>query len=79
MWVAQGEYMTMCTTSATKGFYFGYFWVWYMMAQVLGNLLGALIINRTTGPIFFIIMATMMLVTTFVFFCLKNPKKFESI
>ena len=30
LWICQGEYMTMCATDSTKGFYFGYFWVWYM-------------------------------------------------
>jgi hypothetical protein len=30
LWVAQGEYMSSCATEETKGFFFGYFWVWYM-------------------------------------------------
>ena len=30
VWVAEGEYMSLCATESTKGFYFGYFWSWYM-------------------------------------------------
>jgi len=26
----QGEYITLCSTEKTKGFYFGYVWCWYM-------------------------------------------------
>jgi hypothetical protein len=44
IWVAQGEFTSICASEETKGFYFGYFWAMYMSAEVFGNLIGALII-----------------------------------
>ena len=32
MWVAQGEYVSNCSSEQHKGYYFGYFWAWYMFA-----------------------------------------------
>jgi phosphotransferase system glucose/maltose/N-acetylglucosamine-specific IIC component len=32
IWIAQGEYVALCASEETKGFYFGYFWLWYMSA-----------------------------------------------
>jgi hypothetical protein len=32
IWVGQGEYISLCATEKTSGFYFGYFWVYYMSA-----------------------------------------------
>ena len=26
LWTAQGEYVSLCASEETKGFYFGYFW-----------------------------------------------------
>lgn len=44
IWVAQGEYTSICASEETKGFYFGHFWAMYMSAEIFGNLIGALII-----------------------------------
>jgi hypothetical protein len=30
VWVGSGEYMALCATEKSKGFYFGFFWVLYM-------------------------------------------------
>lgn len=30
LWVAQGEYVSLCATEETKGFYFAHFWAFYM-------------------------------------------------
>jgi MFS family permease len=76
MWIAQGEYMAKCTTSQSKGFYFGYFWVWYMSAQIIGNLTGALIIERSSGVGFFIIMSLMAFAASLLFCCLIMPTPF---
>ena len=32
IWVAQGEYTSLCATEETKGFYMGHFWAIYMGA-----------------------------------------------
>ena len=48
IWVAQGDYISLCSSKGTKGFYFGYFWVWNKLAEVFGNLIGALAITKMT-------------------------------
>ena len=67
IWVAQGEYMSNCATETTKGFYFGYFWAWYMSSQIFGNLIGAYIIEDTSGPSFFAIMSLIMFIAVLGF------------
>ena len=44
IWVAQGEYMSLCATESTSGFYMGYFWTLYMSSQICGNALGSVLI-----------------------------------
>ena len=46
IWVAQGDYISLCSTESTKGFYFGYFWVWNKMAEALGNLIGSMALTK---------------------------------
>ena len=67
--------MSKCASESNKGFYFGYFWAWYMSSQIVGNALGALIIQHTSGPLFFMIMATIMFGAVICFFWLKMPPK----
>ena len=44
-WVANGSYISSCATPKTKGFFYGFFWMTYMSSQVIGSLIGAVIIN----------------------------------
>lgn len=76
MWVSQGEYMARCATEASKGFYFGYFWAWYMAAQIVGNLTGALIVEKAAGVPFFAIMGAFGVCCSFLFCFLRDPKPF---
>lgn len=73
LWVAQGEYMSSCATEETKGFFFGYFWVWYMASQIIGNFIGSYIIEDSSGPTFFLIMGAIMLVGNVGFLFLQPP------
>jgi hypothetical protein len=73
IWVAQGEYISNCTTETTKGFYFGYFWAWYMASQIFGNFIGAQIIENTSGPSFFAIMSIIMFIAVLGFCKLQLP------
>ena len=77
IWVAQGEYMTYCATPNTKGFYFGYFWAIYMSSQVVGNWIGSILILKTSGPIFFLIMGGIMIFALFGFLIIKKPRIYE--
>jgi MFS family permease len=73
VWVAQGEYMSSCGTDETAGFYFGYFWVWYMSTNIIGNWLGSEMIQRESGPAFFFIMFLIMIAGNAGFLFLKKP------
>jgi hypothetical protein len=70
LWVAQGEYVSNCASESTKGFYFGHFWALYMSAQIFGNLTGALLISKTSGIWFFLIMGIIMMFPVFGFLLL---------
>ena len=63
--------MSLCANEETKGFYFGYFWAWYMSAQIVGNFTGALIIKRTMSSEFFIIMSAFEIVVCCGFFFIR--------
>lgn len=62
IWVAQGEYVSLCATEDTKGFYYAMYWGLYMMSNILGNAIGAIILNYSSGPPFFITMGCLMLI-----------------
>ena len=70
--------MAKCATESSKGFYYGYFWVWYMSAQIIGNLSGALLIQNETGISFFVIMSGIAIFFTFGFCFLQQPLKQKS-
>lgn len=77
IWVAQGEYNALCATEETKGFFFALFWAMYMGSQIAGNAVGAAIITSSSGPIFFVIMGIIMLASTALFMCLRQPHTFS--
>ena len=47
LWVAQGEYMSEAATDETKGFYFSYFIMIFMVSQIVGNLVAGLVITAS--------------------------------
>ena len=77
IWVAQGEYISLCATEETKGFFFALFWAFYMASQIFGNFAGAIIITRASGPIFFLIMGLIMLLSVTGYIFVKHPKEDE--
>ena len=70
IWIVQGEYLAQCATEETKGFYYGYFWVWFMGAQIVGNAAGAFMIKSTMGPSFFIILSAAEILFISLFCCI---------
>ncbi|CDW83344.1 major facilitator superfamily protein [Stylonychia lemnae] len=72
-WVAQGKYIADCATEKTKGFFFSYFWAYYMASQIVGNLLGALVIKQFDQIVFYLTMACFSILASFIFICLKDP------
>ena len=45
IWVSNGNYISQLATPKTKGFFYGFFWIVYMMSQVIGSLIGAAILE----------------------------------
>lgn len=72
IWIAQGEYSSDCATEETEGFYYGYFWAWYMMAETVGNPVGGVLITRTQGPVFYLILGIILSVAALLFLCLPD-------
>jgi hypothetical protein len=67
LWIGQGEYISLCATESTKGFYFGFFWVFFMTSELAGNAVGGEIITRTSGPKFYLFMGGIMLIAVIAF------------
>ena len=74
VWVASGEYMSLCATKQTKGFYYGYFWVFYMSSQIFGNYIGAISIDKSSGPFFYLMLGSIMVAAVPAFCFLKIPE-----
>jgi Ion channel regulatory protein UNC-93 len=70
LWVAQGKYISECSTEETKGFYFGMFWAFYMASQVFGNLIASLIFESFDLVVFYIIMFCFSMSSAVIFLCL---------
>ena len=53
IWVSNGNYISELATPKTKGFFYGFFWIVYMMSQVIGSLIGAAILKSGKQQTFF--------------------------
>ena len=60
IWVANGSYISDCATPKTKGFFYGFFWVVYMMSQVVGSLIGAAILDSGKDQTYFYVSLAML-------------------
>jgi MFS family permease len=45
LWVSCGKYISECACDANKGVFNAIFWSIFMMSQILGNLIGGLVLN----------------------------------
>ena len=45
LWVVNGQYIADCATPKTKGTFFGIFWVIFNSSQIVGSLVGAVILG----------------------------------
>lgn len=75
LWVAQGEYLSLCATEETKGFYFSYFFVIFMVSQIIGNLVAGFVIRLSGQPTYYWSMSGLSLLGCFVFLVLRAPRK----
>ena len=56
IWVAEGEFVSLCATNSTRGFYFGLTGAFFVSSQIIGNLIGSRLIEETSGPVFFLVL-----------------------
>jgi len=75
LWVAQGEYLSLCATEATKGFYFSYFFVIFMVSQIIGNLVAGFVIRLSGQPTYYWCMSALSLCGCFVFLGIRPPRR----
>jgi MFS family permease len=76
LWVSQGKYISECATDATKGFYMGYFWAFFMSSQITGNIIAALMLgggNKST--LLFIVFACFAVFGSLLFCFLTKAQK----
>jgi len=79
LWIAQGEYIGMCATERTQGFYFGFFWGTFNISQAVGNLIGGELLTKVSGAQFFLIMGLAMVAASLFFACLRDPTPIEPV
>ena len=71
---AIGIYIAECATPATKGFFYGLFWFFYMMSMTLGSLIGAAVLSSGVDETYFyVVLASMALVASLSFLFTRKP------
>lgn len=79
LWVANGNYISECAIEQTKGFFFGFFWVIYMLSQVCGSLIGAAILESGRRQEFLqLTMLGLALAAAVAFCCVRPPLILEA-
>ena len=75
LWVAQSAYVTSCATASTKGFYFSYFFVIFMVSQIIGNLVAAFLLRYQGQALYYMVMAVLSASGCCMFWVLKAPRE----
>ena len=73
MFVAQGKYISECADESNKGFFFGYFWAWFMLSQIIGNFIAAMVLGKLTQSAYFISMTAITTLASMIFVFMKKP------
>lgn len=45
LWVAQGKFVSVCACESNQGFFNAYFWIFFMSSQIIGNIIGAVVLQ----------------------------------
>lgn len=79
IWVSNGNYISECATPKTKGFFYGFFWIVYMMSQVVGSLIGAAILKSGQNQTFFYVaLAVLAAGASLSFWFIRKPLVLET-
>ncbi|CDW80606.1 major facilitator superfamily protein [Stylonychia lemnae] len=68
MWVAFCKQISSLSSKETYGTYFSYFWCYYISAQIFGNSLASLVLEKFSEIAFFIIMGSIAMLAS-IYFC----------
>ena len=80
IWVANGNYISQCATPSTKGLFYGFFWIVYMMSQVVGSLIGAAILKSGKDQTFFYLsLAILAAAASLSFVFIRKPLVLEEV
>lgn len=75
LWTAQGKYISECACKENKGFFNGYFWAIFSSSFVIGNLIGAIVLqNGCKKSSLFLIFAALAVIGSLLMCCLKKPQ-----
>ena len=75
LWTAQGKYISECATNKNKGRLNSYFWVFYMSSQIIGNLVGSIVLHINFSEQFlFLIFGALSIIGSLTFIFLGDPK-----
>ena len=79
IWVAEGSYVASCAIHKTRGFFYGFFWMVYMSSQVVGSLLGAVLLsNEKSQTAFYCILSVLALLASLAFGFTRRPLVLET-
>ena len=73
LWVAQGQYISMCANEKNKGQYNSIFWALLMSSGVIGNLMAAFVVSNVQQSTFYIVMTAFCIASSLFFLLLKQP------
>ncbi len=73
LWVAQGQYISMCANEKNKGQYNSIFWALLMSSGIVGNLMAAFVIASVKQSTFYIVMTSFCIASSLFFLLLKQP------
>ncbi|KAM3137371.1 hypothetical protein pb186bvf_010551 [Paramecium bursaria] len=71
LWVAQGQYIQAISTISSRGMFFGIFWALFQSSQILGNVLGLVLVSISSFT-YFVVMTIVCLAGAVSFIFLPN-------
>ena len=73
LWVAQGQYISMCANDKNKGYFNSVFWSLVMCAGIFGNLMAAFVIANVEQSTFYCVMTVFCIASSLFFLFLRKP------
>ena len=71
LWVSQGRYISRIANEENKGTYNSVFWAFFMSSQLIGSLMGAIVLDNVQTFVFYCIMTVICLLASLFFLFLR--------